>query len=184
MKKLKKWVKSLFKRPLKKVKALMPELKELRSNLLKSRAAKEWVEEIVYFFDYVSKWHDRESELKDLVTALKDVNYGQFTEITDKLDTLQAHFINAGRQRFGMNRTKKDETVTADKVFLGNVFGLFTKPVSFWRQKKDEPKGGWGFANMEYLNSYDVISRQAGAFMSSHIDPMVSIINDLERPTA
>jgi hypothetical protein len=73
------------------------------------------------------------------------------------------------------------ETVTAEKVYLGNIWGLFTHPVSFWKQGKDEKKGGWGFSNMEHLSPYDVVSNQAASFMYSHIPPMIAIIDKLER---
>jgi hypothetical protein len=160
----------------------MPELKKLCSNLENSFRATEPLEEIVNFFDYVSKWHDR--GLHDFIELIKETNYGHFDQILKNLETLQLHFINAGRTDFGMNRTEKGQSVVPATVFLGNIYGLWTKPVSVWMQTKDRPKGGWGFSGMEHLNAYDVVSDQARSFMVSHIKPMISIINDLESTLA
>jgi hypothetical protein len=179
MLKLKKRVKVIFAgRPERKLAALMPELRQLRQALRRASESRDPLTEIVYFFDTVSKWHDR--GISDLIAAFEKVNYGQYDEVLKKLNTLQRHFVNAGRCEYGWNRTRRGETVTADKVFLGNIYGLFTHPVSFWKQRKDEKKGGWGYPGMENLNAYDVVSRQAREFMTSHARSMIAIINDLE----
>ncbi|TSC75385.1 MAG: hypothetical protein G01um101430_480, partial [Parcubacteria group bacterium Gr01-1014_30] len=98
----------------------------------------------------------------DLIAAFEEDNRGgEHNEVLEKLRALQKYFENAGRDEYGWNRTKPGETVTADRVFLGNIYGLFTHPVPFWQQKKDEKKGGWGYSGMEHLNAYDVVSEQA-----------------------
>lgn len=165
------------KRKLKKrLAAVLPELVMLRHGL-RNFQSMDPLPGIICFFNEVSKWHDR--GIEDLIETFK-----KHEELVEKLSILQAHFVNAGRDRSGMNRTKPGQRVTADDVFLGAIYGLFTKPVYFWEQKKDDPKGGWGFSGMEHLNSYDVVSDQAHKFMDSHINPMIEIINSLEKAAA
>lgn len=134
---------------------------------------------IVGFFNVVSIWHDRGFD--DLITALEAINRGgKYSGIILDLQTLSAHCQRA-RDPFGWNRTTKGQVVTDDNVFLGNVYGLFTKTVAYWRQQKDAPKGGWGYPKMEHLNAYDVVCRQAGEFLDAHCKPMIVILNRLDQ---
>ncbi len=171
-------VKAMFARPERKLTALKPELKQLRQALQRALESRDTLTEIVHFFDTVSRWHDR--GIGDLIAAFERANCGQYGAALEKLRTLQKHFVNAGRNEYGWNRTKRGEVVTADKIFLGNIYGLFTHPVLFWKQKKDEKKGGWGFSGMENLNAHDVVSQQARQFMTSHAGPMIAILDNLQ----
>lgn len=171
-------VKAIFAKPERKLTALNQEFRELRQALQRVAESRDPLTEVVHFFDIVSKWHDR--GINDIIAEFKEVNYGQYDEMLKKLRTLQEHFVNAGRCEYGWNRTKPGEPVTAEKVFLGNIFGLWTKTVAYWKNQKDEQKGGWGFPGMDDLNAYDVVSRQARQFMASHTGPMIIILNDLE----
>lgn len=184
---LKKRAKAIFAKPERKLVAVLPEFQELRQALQRASESRDSLTEIVHFFGTVSRWHDR--GIEDLITAFEEVNYGQYDEVLEKLRTLQKHFENAGRDECGWNRTKRGETVTADNVFLGNIFGLNTQPISFWKQRKDEEKGAWkgGIFDCEYTrqrNCYDVVSSQAQQFMAAHAGSMISIINDLEAAAA
>lgn len=170
--------KAIFVNPKKELQALMPELRILRDNLKMSRHTVDPLTEIVNFFDYVSRWQDR--GLGEEIKAFNEVNYGQYTEIISKLKALNGNFEGAGRVEFGWNRTQTGETVTAHNVYLGNIYGLWTKTVAFWQSHKDQPKGGWGFSGMEHLNAYDVVSGQASSFMKSYIPEMIDLIDQLE----
>jgi hypothetical protein len=44
---------------------------------------------------------------------------------------------------------------------LGNIWGLWTFPVSYWKSKKDQPKGELGFTMWDHCNAYDVVLIQA-----------------------
>lgn len=172
-----KMIKSFFANPEKKFITLKDEFQELRAVLEQVQESDDSCIEIVDFFDSVSKWHDRGVE--DFINAFDRVNYGQYDEVLKNLQILQSHFVKAGRTEFGWNRTRHGETVTADKVFLGNIYGLATLPVSSLKGQKDCPKGGWGYPNMEHLNSYDVCNNQAADFIDSHTVPMINSIDNI-----
>ena len=161
--------------PKNKLKKLVPELMELSNELQKIQQVSDPLCAIVTFFDQISRWHDRSSEIRDLIKDFKEVNWGQYDLLIEALDLLQIQFFNAGRDKYGWNRTNRGETVTEDRVFLGNIYGLFTHPVSFWKQRRDEKKGGWGLSGMEHL----IVSQQASQFMLSHIGFMLRIIQIL-----
>lgn len=168
--------------PRTKLASLMGELNQLSSSLAKITTIDDKLSAIVMFFDTVSKWHDRSGELSALIAEFEQSNFrGQYNEVLEKLRVLRQHIQNAGRSTYGWNRTIPGQRVTDEHVFLGNVFGLFTLTVSYWKTTKGEPKGGfahWG-GNMGEFNSHDIISQQAQGFMDSHIRPMREIIDSL-----
>ncbi len=45
---------------------------------------------------------------------------------------------NFGPDQYGIFRTQDILKMTPDEVFLGNICGLFTKPMSFWENTTDE----------------------------------------------
>lgn len=183
---IRKRVKAMFAKPERRLTALNTELQQLRQALQRASESRDPLTDIVHFFDAVSKWHDR--GIGDLIAAFEEVNYGQYDEVLEKLRTLQEHFTNAGRCEYGWNRTKRGETVTADKVFLGNIYGLFTHPVPFWKQTKDEKKDQWNGTvwgdTLKGMNAYDVVSQQARKFMTSHTGPMIAILDNLQAVAA
>lgn len=94
------------------------------------------VEAIVELFRVLSPICDKDG-LNQEIEDLNRCNWnGKYNKKLEALINLQAHFENAGRDPNGINRTSKGEEVTADKVFLGNIFGLTTKPASYWLANK------------------------------------------------
>lgn len=132
------------------------------------------IEAIVRLFETISPIQDK-GGFSQVIFKLREKNYGQLDQIISALDTLQKHIQNAGRDIHGMNRTIAGEAVTSAKVFLGDVFGVWTKSASYWleNQKRFEiedsgvmPKAGSGreFISVWYcINDY-----QAGGFVQSH----------------
>lgn len=171
---------SLLANPRKKLEKILPELVDLKLYLRQMDLSNP-LDEIVRFFDRVSKWHDREAEIRYIWNVLKNGDYGQNGELIVAVCDLELHFRHAGREQYGWNRTKPGETVTEDKIYLGGIYGLFTLTVAQWRPKKDEEKGGWGFLNMEDLNAYDIVSLQAGEFMEKHRGKMIEDIECIQR---
>jgi hypothetical protein len=167
----------LLSDPRKKLVELVPELLKLRTYLRRGIDIRETLPAIVDFFDVVSRWHDR--GLQDVIAPLLAVNYSQYDEVIAKLRQLEGHFQRAGRDESGMNRTKPGEMVRASQVFLGNVYGLFTHPIPFWVERRDETKGV--HPDFPTMNAYDLVCAQARRFMTSHMGPMVGLIDDLVR---
>ena len=71
------------------------------------------------------------------------------------------------------------EWVTDENVFLGDVYGLWTNTVAFFKKGADKPKGGWGYPSLDNMNAYDIVSRQATQFMTSHIQEITKLIDEL-----
>lgn len=175
-------IRAFFADPVKELAVLLIELRDLKLDLKFAAESSDPLSAIVHFFDSVSRWHDR--GLGDIIAAFEAVNFGQYDGVLENLRILETHFKRAGRG--AMNRTKRGQTVTEDSVYLGNIFGLWTKTVRFWKSKKDGTRGLWkdgiwdGHPAVEGKNPYDVVSDQARHFMDSHIGPMIRIIGELE----
>lgn len=170
-------VKAMFVKPEEKLVELKPKLTELRELVEMISGSSSYLSNLVIFFDAMGRWQDQ--GLEELIFAFEDVNYGQYDHLLKQIRILDAHFENAGRSMGGMNRTSFGETVTEDRVFLGNIFGLHTKPISYWVTKKDEEKGGWLSPQMDHQNAFDVVSEQARRFVRSHTVPMKKILDEL-----
>ena len=181
-----KFVKNITANPKKALREIIPGLEKLKYEIERA-LVKQPLDGIVYFFNTVSLWHDR--GIRDMIETFRAANAGgQYDIVIQRLEILELHFKNAGRDNCGWNRTKPGETVTEDNVYLGDIYGLFTKTVRFWKTCKDEPKDEWdGTVWAKHLkgkNSYDVVSRQAQKFMESHADPMTEIIGYLRAVAA
>ena len=122
------------------------------------------LDDIITFFNIVSKWHDR--GLEDIIERIERTNYGQHDCLIKNLQALNACFIRYGRCEYGWNRTKFGERVTKDNVFLGDINGLFTNPISFWEKSPNQAK--------------DIVRQQAYEFIKMNSIGMLNLIKEIE----
>lgn len=158
--------------PLATLVATMPALRRLKNNLLevKKSNGKNPLDWIINFFNIVSPWHDR--GLTEIVRSLEEAG-PLYTGFLEQVRLLQAHFVTAGRQQFGWNRTERGQMVGPQDVFLGNRRGLNTKSVSFWKGEKNNGN-----------DAYEIVCVQARDFMSGHVTGMIEAIDRLEEMLA
>ena len=81
---------------------------------------------------------------------------------------------NLGPCEWGMFRTKDILNMTPDEVYLGNIWGLSTKPITFWNDCKDEEMSVNGFCIPEDTKIYDLIKSQ----YSSHLHRNFNYLNN------
>jgi len=67
---------------------------------------------------------------------------------------------NLNVSQFGMFRAKSIEELNLDTLFLGNVYGLWTNPGTFWEENKEEDMSANGFGIDPNIKCYDIICRQ------------------------
>lgn len=162
--------------PERKLRAIQGDLTRLENQLLLviKETQKDAFKGIVEFFNITSPWHD--SGLGDIIAAFREVNDGQYDSIIKELATLDDQFARAGRYRFGTNRTGPGEIVTAEDVWLGNIYGLFTLPVSEWSEHRRDDTFEW---NGHTVNVYDAIAKQARDYVMNHAPIMVQRVHAL-----
>ena len=79
---------------------------------------------------------------------------------------------NIGPCPYGVFRTLDIPSMTPDQIYLGGIWGLVTKPVSFWEEHKEDKYGCNGFGIDENLSLYEMIVDQYRELLSSNIRAM------------
>ena len=179
------FIRCLFgKSPKKIIKKNLKWISELKLDLLKIIAMENnQVRAIIFLFRSISPIQDQ-GGFNDLIKSLREKNYGQLDELIESLETLQIHINRAGRDKYGMNRTSPGQEVTPENVFLGDVYGLLTKPASFWLERqevmKKESRPDLEQSERRKITNWDCINSQAGNFVKSHTIPMIEEIEKIE----
>ena len=88
---------------------------------------------------------------------------------------------NIGPNPYGMFRTSDILTMVPCEVFLGGIYGINTKPISFWEAHKNDKYGcnGFGIDADDFL--YDVVLEQYRYLLLSNIRYMLKVA-DLNYP--
>jgi hypothetical protein len=167
---------------------LVEDLKKLNALSLKIEALKNMpnkVEAIVSLFKIISPIQD-EGGYDHIIKKLESKNYGQLDSVINSFKNLNLHVKNAGRNEFGMNRTKEGEEVNSSKVYLGNVHGIFTLTAEYFLKNKERldkqlridlakdpenPPSVW-----YVINDY-----QAGGFVKAHVDGILKEIEEIKK---
>lgn len=190
MKKLIARFKASFVSPKKDILAITDQLSTLKSEMERIQLIPNKVEAIIELFRVISPLQDK-GGFSQTIFKLQEKNYGQISTAIDALETLQKHFQNAGRCDYGMNRTKKDEAITAANVWLGDVFGIWTKSADFWlkNQKRFESEDSGvtpsTTCKSDYVSVwYCINDYQAGSFVRSHIVGILTQIGILQKAFA
>lgn len=185
MKKLFAYLRSIFYPASRDIKKIRKDLSSLEKEMNEISGWSNQVKAIVRLFQVISPIQDK-GGFAELITNLKRKNYGQMDGVISALEILQIHFRKAGREEFGMNRTKKGEEVTAGKVYLGDVFGIWTFSAEHFLSKQkdlehqfreDISKDPKNPVSMWWIiNNY-----QAEAFVKSHTKGILEQIEILKK---
>lgn len=190
MKKFTSWVKSIFANPAKDYNNISKTIDSLIKEMERIKKMPNKVEAIIELFKVISPLQDA-GGFSQTIFKLQEKNYGQLDETITALESLQKHIVNAGRSEYGMNRTKPGEAVTAANVYLGDVFGIWTKPATYWLENQQrfenddsgvspKPESGRKFISTWYcINDY-----QAGEFVQSHVNGIIEQIDLLKKSFA
>jgi len=164
---------------------LEPKLQELEKSMKTIQAMDNNVEAIIRLFQVIAPIHDARGFSPEVFELAKKNRRDKFDKEIKALQILDKHFINAGRSG-GMNRTKKGEEVNAHKVYLGNVYGLFTKTAAYWLQNQEELKNDLRLEISKDpknpASNWYLISEQSGNFVKSHTNGIleqIKILRDL-----
>ena len=76
---------------------------------------------------------------------------------------------NIGPCQYGMYRCETIPEMNPSQVFLGDIWGLWTKNIPFWERYKNEGKSGGGYPVYEYLTVYQIVLQQYKRQLSSNI---------------
>lgn len=116
---------------------MQPKLEYLESMLLSVEKIDNKIWAIINLFQVISQLQD-EGGFDQEVEILNNHKSRKTEEHLIALQNLQKHIQAAGRDLYGMNRTQKGETVLADKVFLGNIFGIWTNTAKHFLDNREK----------------------------------------------
>lgn len=80
---------------------------------------------------------------------------------------------NIGPCSYGIFRTKDILKMTAEEVYLGGIWRLFTHNIPFWEKRKDDKYGCNGFNIDENISLYKIILDQYKNILTSNIQAMM-----------
>ncbi|MBI3956762.1 MAG: hypothetical protein HY340_02125 [Candidatus Kerfeldbacteria bacterium] len=170
---------SLFHiRPLrmKRLDALLPELRTILRELDRIERIDDPCDRLIELFRTIAPWHDQ-SAVWGVAEFFRGADAND-VRIYSLLAGIQTHIKRAGRDLSGMNRTRSGEWVTADVVFLGGVWGLFTHTITFWRSRRDDsPIETMGLGE---VTAYQIVCRQAADFARGRINGLRATIKELD----
>lgn len=183
MKKLTARIRAIISSPKKDLRKVEPQLISLEKEMEEIKKMPNKVEAIVRLFQVISPIQDK-NNFSYLIKKLNKRNYGQLDEVVKAFGGILVQLEKAGRDSDGMNRTKKGEAVTSSNVFLGDVYGIWTKPASYWLQDQEKfknedsgvsPKPG---CDREFISVwYCINDYQARNFVESHTSGMLEKIS-------
>lgn len=167
------------------LKKIENDLNSLQKEMLEISKMDNKVEAIIRLFKVISPIQDK-GGFSQTIFTLQKKNYGQLDQTISALEVLQKHFKNAGREPYGLNRTKQYEEVTSAKVFLGDVFGIWTKPASYWLENQEKCKNEKHYDASKDPNNpvsvwYLINDYQAGSFVKSHTEGILEQISILKK---
>lgn len=115
---------------------IQPKIQNLEEEIKKIDAMENKIEAIVRLFQVISPIQDTGGFSQEIFDLKKHNRNFKFNAKVKALEALQKHFYNSGRSEYGINRTTKGEDVTNEKVFLGDVNGLWTQTAAYWLNQK------------------------------------------------
>ena len=182
---LKARVKAFLNPPANDLKKIKDDLNSLEKEMLEISKMDNKVEAIIRLFKVISPLQDK-GGFSQTVSKLKEKNVGDLDQIISALKVLQIHFERAGRCDSGINRTKVGEEITAEKVFLGDIYGIWTKTASYWLANQEKCKQDKHYdASKDKDNPisiwYLINDYQAGGFVKSHTDGILEQIAILKK---
>lgn len=71
--------------------------------------------------------------------------------------------------KYGFFRTKDIATMRTDEVYLGDIWGLFTKNIPFWENNRDETMAGNGWGMDPNTKCYDLVLDQYRACLNGAV---------------
>lgn len=106
----------------------------------------------------------------------KIINASNFEQliIAHKYAYEKGYHENLEPNKYGMFRTSTIESMTPDEVFLGGIYGLFTKNIPFWEEHGSEKLGvnGWGLNPKRSL--YDIVFNQYRLHLLNNVNWVVA----------
>lgn len=106
----------------------------------------------------------------ELLKELKSITtLGELLDFHKKIWSIGYRNANIGPCSYGIFRTSSIEDMKPEEVFLGGIWGLYTKNIPFWELYKDEDYGPNGFGIEPETSLYAMIADQYRSHLRSNL---------------
>lgn len=171
------------KRKVKKVKEIIVQLEE---KLQEIKSMDNYILAIVELFNLSSPLQDS-NLVWETISFLQEKKRREkkYKKEIEILVNFYSFLHRTGRCYYGMNRTKPGEPVSPDQVWLGDIFGLFTKPASYWLSKEDSLRKNYRpdvskDQDSPVTNWYLINNYQCETFVKTNIESALNSIKKLK----
>ena len=122
--------------------------------------------------------NQQDADLQTSLYARKDEVLQRLNQCETLMELFNLHIclwrdgyrnVNLGPDKYGMFRTENIENMTPEEVYLGGIWGLFTKNIPFWEEHRNDKYGCNGFGIDEEQSLYEMILNQYKRHLRSNI---------------
>jgi hypothetical protein len=161
--------------------------KSYRMRALKMKAERKYIEIVKEAYDLIEHLNvlpERREDPLDLLVqffsltspvcdkyylSLPEIEYFLTDDQRESLSKVMRILTNMGRNIYGMNRTERGQGVTHSNVYVGNVCGIWTNTVAFWKNERSRLTG-------LHKDTYAILQAQALDFMSGNVEAMKKVL--------
>lgn len=108
------------------------------------------------------------NELIKRLTAINDLN--ELLAFHKEIWNLGYRNANIGPCSYGIFRTDKIEDMLPEEVYLGGIWGLFTKSIPFWEERRNDKYGYNGYGIEPDTSLYTMIVDQYRSHLRSNLN--------------
>ncbi|QQS61062.1 MAG: hypothetical protein IPN70_04220 [Candidatus Moraniibacteriota bacterium] len=173
----KKWMRSLYKKPLKKCVSEKGRLRKLQEDLSQVLRMNPF-DGILLFFTALHFWQDR--KIKNLILELEEVNYGQFHQTIKNLKVLQGFLIDVEQNKnvFQPKGIELEKIPTPETIFIKGNSGMGIQTLRFWKEKRNEYEQSNAFGK----DISQSASREISRFVRENARPIIAVLNQIIPP--
>ncbi len=146
-------------------KALDSFIQKINKEIQKIENTSNKVQALVTYYQLLETIENTDHLGKTYLERLEKRNF--FGLNKKKIQIIKSFFKNNTHDNYGVNRSKSGQKVTANDIYLGNTFGIWTKPASFWLSNKSK----YEQEKVELISKsiWSVINEQASDLLDSLI---------------
>ena len=153
-------------------KSLQPFKKKIVSQIQEIETNQNKVQALINYYSLL-EFIENNQLGKAYLKKLESRNFFGFNK--KKIKILKSFLTNESRDEFGYNRSKPGKSVSAHDIYLGDVYGIWTKTASYFISNKEkfmnEDSGvpNLGDSNLEFISVWYIINGQAEGLLECYL---------------
>lgn len=154
-------------------------LNRLEAGLIECDKRENYIYSVIALFNLTSPIYDSK-EVGKIYHSLRYKSWRKKDNLLNLTKDLREVIRQTGRDFYGMNRSGKGQMVTAQNVYLGGLYGVFTKNASYWLREekslKSTIRGDLRISGVIPSEWYIINDVHAGIFYQSNVKEIRRLI--------